>query len=87
MSAAAKQLGLALAGKLRQAADARWLTTGEVITASPLTVDIDGAPVPVSATNGYVGAPGDVVLVGVLRGGLASVSYVVFGKLHPGQGA
>lgn len=62
------------------AADARWLTTGIVSATSPLTVTVSKG-VPDLVMAGYVGdppAPGDPVVVGILRGSPA-VSYVVIG--------
>lgn len=83
MSDAAARLGHLLATKVRAAAEARWLTTGVIVTVEPLTVMVDGAPVPVPALLGdYPGVPGEVVLLAVLRGA-AAVGYLVIGKMVP----
>lgn len=82
MSRAAKHLGTVLAGRIRDAAQARWLTRGTVTQVDPPMVRLDDELVAVALVGNYTPVLDDVVLLAVLRG-TPSVGYAILGPLDP----
>jgi subtilisin-like proprotein convertase family protein len=75
---AAEQLGRSFLTAAREAEGARWLTMGTFVSAAPAVAVVDDAQVPLVGYVGTLPEPGELCVIGILRG-MAGVRYVLIG--------